>query len=69
MKTLEPWTICQRVEIQRRERYLTDKGKRFLRMEAVFENEFCNLQIYLSFFMFSIRIQNYQEPRRVASVY
>ena len=33
-----------------------DKG--FLRTEVVFENEFCNLQIYLSFFMLSNRILN-----------
>ena len=39
-------------------------------MKAVFENKFCNLQIYLSFFMLSNRIQNDQElSRRVASVH
>ena len=36
----------------------TDKGQSFLWMEAVLKNEFCNLQIYLSFFMLSNRIQN-----------
>ena len=45
-------------KIQRNERYHTDKGESFLWIEAVFENEFCNLQIYLSFFMLSNRIQN-----------
>ena len=38
-------------------------------MEAVFENGFCNLQIYLSFFKLSNRIQNEQELKRVASMY
>ena len=28
MKTREPWTICQGVEIQRNEIYHTDKGKK-----------------------------------------
>ena len=37
-------------------------------MEAVFENGFCNLQIYLSFFKLSNRIQNEQELKRVASI-
>ena len=32
-------------------------------MEAVFENEFCNLQIYRSFFMLSNRLnKNQQRP-------
>ena len=40
--------------IQRNERYHTEKGKSFLWMVAVFENEF----YYLSFFMLSNRNQN-----------
>ena len=58
MKTREPWTTnCKGSSINSKKRN-TDKGERFLRIEAVFENEFCNLQIYLPFFMLSNRIQN-----------
>ena len=34
------------------------REKSFLYVEAFFKNEFCNLQIYLSFFMLLNRIQN-----------
>ena len=38
-------------------------------MEAAFENEFCNLQIHLSFFdMLSNRIQNYMYQELILSL-
>ena len=53
MKTREPWMNCQEANINsRNERYHTEKGKSFLWMEAVLENEF----YFLSFFMLSNRI-------------
>ena len=36
----------------------TDKRKKFPRVEAAFENKFCNLRIFLAFFMLWNRIQN-----------
>ena len=40
-------------------KYITPtRGKSFLWMEAVFEDEFCNLQIYSSFSMLLNSIQN-----------
>ena len=53
---------------QRNERYHTDKEKKFFSEWRLFSK----MNFYLSFLMFSNRIQNYlqyQELRRVASVY
>ena len=58
-KTREPWTNCQGGQIQRNEKYHTDKEKSFLWIEALSANKFYNLQIFLSFRILSNRIQAY----------
>ena len=51
------WRIAKEYNSKKR-KISHREGKRFPLSGGCFRNEFCNLQIYLSFFMLSNRIQN-----------